>query len=203
MSELGRRGFLKLLGSTALVLQASPTSFFDMGPSVALGSVRGYNSFLSLDWVALKALKVLNNNLSFAKSMGRTFDERSVHAAIKVAEQQGWSFYPGSSRFKQGDVISVAGTFRVNPRPQPGVTGRYVITGVDGETVRLRRLEPDLYDIVGMEPIEDANERLADAINDQRTFFSQEALSMAQSVADHIDRRGLGLLNKMIRKWRA
>lgn len=91
-----RRGFLQFLGSSALVLQASPTSFFDMGPSVALGAERGYNSFSSLDWIAREALKVLNKNLTFAKHVNRLYDNQFL---------------------TPGDIITIGGKFQVNPGP--------------------------------------------------------------------------------------
>lgn len=104
MPDLGRRGFLKLLGSTALVLQASPTSFFDMGPSVALGAARGYNSFSSIDWIAREALKVLNRNLTFAKQIQRDYN-------------RSWSAHAEQLQVEEGDVIYIGGKFQVNPAP--------------------------------------------------------------------------------------
>lgn len=101
MGDIDRRGFLRLLSTSAVVL-ASPTSFFDMGPSAALGAAHGLDfPFLSTDYIIREALKALNNNPTFAQSINRQYE--------------GWERDDVLHLFKKGYIISLKGKFQVNP----------------------------------------------------------------------------------------
>lgn len=64
-----RRRFLFALPA----LVAGTRTYFDIGPSVALGAEGGWNTLLTPEWLAKELLQALKNNLTFAKSVERTF----------------------------------------------------------------------------------------------------------------------------------